>query len=171
MKNLLSISLATLLLLIAGCSADDPQLVEYQVPVVSEFKVLDEPVWPSGRAVLRYRIAMESVFLPADISFPLDVNPLAISVSDGEVVPLLPQFADEGAEQISFEDAETAWSASGGQAGYGTSHMAYREPFLYFLYQAPAHEQNVRVELNLGRGGGPGGRQHSDAFLVQWPFD
>lgn len=167
---LLLLILPTTILLCAGCSSGAGQYVAYEVPVVREMAVIDEPVYPGYTALIRYRIAMETVYIPAGLDFPAVVQPLVMTVSDGEVVPLHPSVYDGNGDLPSFEDAQQAWN-NFGDTGYGLNYPAYQAPYIYFLYRAPAHEQNVRTELNLGNGGGPGNRGHSGFFLVQWPYD
>ncbi|MEZ5337291.1 MAG: hypothetical protein R3F46_03420 [bacterium] len=157
-------------LLCAGCSSGVPS-VEYQVPVVREMEVFHEPLIPGYTALVRYRIGMEKVSIPLGTDFTNTARPLEATVSEGEIVPLLPAVYDGNGDAPDFAAAQAAWQALGTVTASGTEHPAYQSPFIWFLYRAPTHVQNVRIELNLGNDGGPGNRIHSDNILVQWPYD
>lgn len=163
--------LPTLILFCAGCSSGSGQYLEYEVPVVREMEVFHEPVLPNYTALVRYRIGFETVSIPVGTEFSNTPRPLEATVSEGEIVPLLPAVFDGNGDMPDFAEASSAWQALGTVTSSGTDHPAYQSPFIWFLYRAAPQEQNVLIDLNLGNDGGPGNRIHSDNILVQWPYD
>ncbi|MCB0018235.1 MAG: hypothetical protein KDE09_10635 [Anaerolineales bacterium] len=162
--------LATLLISGCGNTVTTGQYVDYSVPVVKDFKAFDEPLAPGQTTVVRYRIGYEKISIHIDEAVAENYRLLATSVSEGELVPL-PVAVGTEKSHPSFEEVREQWEALNFSEGFSDDHPAYNAPYLYFLYKAPAREQNVRIELNLGHDGGPGGRGHSDNILVQWPYD
>ncbi|MEZ5337290.1 MAG: hypothetical protein R3F46_03415 [bacterium] len=170
-RLILILILPTILLLCSSCSSSVP-MQDYQVPYVAELDVYRySNLLPGQTAVLRYRIAYETISLPSGSESGNTAVPLHVTGSAGEIVPMLQGFAAWSGNIPDYDETANAWLEHGDSAASIAGHPAYREPYLYMLYRAPRNEQDVNVTLHLGSNGGPGNRTYSHEFRVHWPRD